>query len=195
MSITGNTVKAPRTGSCMRIDACRRVAVAGNVCYRAAQGYGVHVSGPTAEDVAISGNVMSENGAGGVFAGTAVSRIAVSGNSIRTDGAAPAITLPDSDSRTAANFTETPPIVPAARSLSVPRDIVLATVTGTATVSGLDPAAAEAGRALYLRFADRCQVTSGPNLVLASNFEAPANSVLSLACDGIKWYETARTVD
>jgi hypothetical protein len=61
-------------------------------------------------------------------------------------------------------------------------------------VSGLDRAAAETGRALYLRFADGCRVTSGPNLVLASNHQARADSVVSLACDRTKWYETARAV-
>jgi hypothetical protein len=44
---------------------------------------------------------------------------------MHTDGAGPAITVDGADSKTAANFTDTPPTVPAARTLSVPRDLVL----------------------------------------------------------------------
>ena len=197
LAISGNTIKAPGLGSCVRINSCQRVTVVGNVAYNASQGYGVYVSAasPASADITIAGNVLSNNGAGGVAAVGESTRVAASGNTVHTAGAGSAVLLSGPANRTAANYTDTSTTVRAAQRLSVPRDVTFATVTGTTPISELDSATAEVGRALFLRFTEGATVMSGQNLVLASTFQAPVNGVLSLVCDGVTWYETARSVD
>ncbi|HME03569.1 MAG TPA: right-handed parallel beta-helix repeat-containing protein [Solirubrobacteraceae bacterium] len=195
LGITGNTIRDPLLGSCVRVDECQRVTISGNVGYGASQGYGVLVTSSTSTGITVAGNVLSTNGAGGVAARSEARQMAVSGNSILTAGVGSAITLSGAENTTAANYTDTSAVIPAASRLSLPRDVTVATVTGTATISELDTAEAEVGRVLYLRFAEGGAVAGGPNLILASPFIAPANSVLSLVCDGTTWYETSRSIN
>jgi hypothetical protein len=197
VSVAGNMIKSPGIGHCVEISSSQRITITGNVGYSAASGYGVHVgsASPASADISIVGNSLSANGLGGVAAVAEATRITVSGNTINTGGAGTAVSLNGASNKVAANYTDTSATIPSATKLSVPRDVTLATVTGSTTITELDGANAEVGQMLFLRFRDGCTIQSGANLVLASTFTAPANGVLSLACDGMKWYETARSVD
>jgi hypothetical protein len=197
VSVAGNMIKSPGAGNCVEISSSQRVSVTGNVGYGATSGYGVHVSSasPASTDISVVGNALSANGLGGVASVAEATRVTVSGNTIYTGGAGTAVSLNGASNRVAANYTDTSATIPSATKLSVPRDVTLATVTGSTTITELDNANVEVGQMIFLRFRDGCTIQSGSNLVLASTFTTPANGVLSLVCDGTKWYETARSVD
>lgn len=68
-------------------------------------------------------------------------------------------------------------------------------VTGSATITSVNPS--YPGRRITLRFSAGSpgQVTDGSNLVLAGNFSATTDDTLSLICDGTNWYETGRSTN
>lgn len=66
-------------------------------------------------------------------------------------------------------------------------------VTGAVEVKKIAPG--EAGQAVTLVFASTPKVVDGENLKLAGNLEATADDTLTLICDGVNWYENARSVN
>lgn len=64
-------------------------------------------------------------------------------------------------------------------------------VTGSSTINSI--AALAPGTVLTVLFTGSPTVTDGSNLKLASSFEASADDVLRLICDGTDWYEVCRS--
>lgn len=65
-------------------------------------------------------------------------------------------------------------------------------VSGTTGITSIT--AGYVGRQVILRFSNIVTVTSGSNLILNGNYTSAANGTLKLFCDGVNWYEVARTV-
>jgi hypothetical protein len=56
-------------------------------------------------------------------------------------------------------------------------------------------ATGHSGHVVTLIFAGILTVTDGSNLKLASSYTTTADDTLTLACDGVSWYEVARSVN
>lgn len=199
MVIAGNTIQAKTaTGNAISVSGSRRLSIVGNVLYGAPSGIGLYIhegSGPAVSAVSVTGNVIVGNGTGGVLAeSTSTSAVAVSGN-VLTENGGKEVTLVGSNNTTAGNYTDTSATIPSAGIITIPRDVGVATVTGTTTISGIEDTTAEIGRTAVLIIHEGLTLKSGTNLVLASTFVAPAKSTLTLASDGTTWFEVARSAN
>jgi hypothetical protein len=67
-------------------------------------------------------------------------------------------------------------------------------ITGTTTITSI-AASGHGGRQIVFYFTQVCQVTDGSNLKLNGNFTSAADATLTLACDGVNWYECTRSTN
>lgn len=66
-------------------------------------------------------------------------------------------------------------------------------VTGTTEIKKIT--ASTAGRVVFLKMKESVKFVDGENLKLAGNFEATADDILQLVCDGTNWYEVGRNAN
>jgi hypothetical protein len=85
------------------------------------------------------------------------------------------------------------PTVAAGDTIAIPAGSTMATITGTATINSIVAGAVE--QRVTLLFKASVTVTDGSNLNLAGSFAATADDTLTLVCDGVAWFETARSVN
>ena len=84
------------------------------------------------------------------------------------------------------------PVIASASTLALPdvgSDLIQ--VTGTTSVTGIF--ASQPGRTVTLEFVSGLSMFNGGNLILASNYTAPATGTITLSCDGINWFEDSRS--
>ncbi len=86
------------------------------------------------------------------------------------------------------------PTVASVANLVLPQDQDVILVSGTSTITSI-PASGHSGRTVQLVFQGVLTVTDGSNLRLAGNFVTTADDTLTLGCDGVNWYEAARSVN
>jgi hypothetical protein len=84
--------------------------------------------------------------------------------------------------------------VASAAALTLPQGVRVVTVTGTTGITSI-VATGHSGHVVTLIFAGILTVTDGSNLKLASSYTTTADDTLTLACDGVSWYEVARSVN
>lgn len=84
--------------------------------------------------------------------------------------------------------------VASAAALTLPQGVRVITVTGTTTITSI-VATGHGGAVITLIFAGILTVTDGSNLKLAGNFATTADDTITLACDGVSWFEVARSVN
>ena len=68
------------------------------------------------------------------------------------------------------------------------------TISGTTTITSLT-ATGHNGAVVTLIFAGVLTFTDGGNLRLAGNFVTTADDTITLACDGVNWFEVSRSVN
>ena len=90
---------------------------------------------------------------------------------------------------TSASYT-----VASAATVTLPvTDGQMITITGTTGITSIT--ASWPGRVVYLKFNGSLTVTDGSNLLLAGNFVATVDDILTLICDGTNWREIARAAN
>lgn len=97
--------------------------------------------------------------------------------------------------RTAVNYGRGTDIASAA-TISIPTDGTVFHVTGAVNVTnGITVNTWDNGRTVHLIFDSTPTVTDTGTSVLAGNFVATANDVLTITCDGTNWYEVSRSAN
>lgn len=194
ISVYGNTIRNPVLGFGICLSGSQRIAVCANAIYDAPEGSAIFISKEQAiesSNIAVTGNV-AENNAGGITVLEETQGVAIADN-VMVGNRGFEIWQSGPAGVTNGNYTDTAISITAASELIVQREARVIEITGSTTITSISASTSEAGKRLVIRFLSTCTVLSGNNLVLASEFKASANSVLSLACDGSSWYETSRS--
>ena len=88
-----------------------------------------------------------------------------------------------------------PTLTPAATTMVVPQGYDAVLVAASATAMTTIPPGGHAGRTVRFICVGVSTFTDGGNLKLAGNFVTTADDVLTMSCDGVNWYEAARSVN
>jgi hypothetical protein len=92
-----------------------------------------------------------------------------------------------------AGTTPRQPSIASAGTITIPPGVTSATITGTATITSIDPG--DPGQEVTLIFAAAATVTDGSNLKLAGHMVATADDTLTLLSNGTSWFEKGRSVN
>ena len=93
--------------------------------------------------------------------------------------------------------TATDPIVPSvasATALTLPQGSRVITVTGTTNITSV-LVSGWTGKQVTLIFTGALTFTDGSNLRLNGNFVTTTDDTITIACDGLNWYEVARSAN
>jgi parallel beta-helix repeat protein len=167
----------------IRINTCTGWVVDGNVLSdsNSKMDYGIFVSGGDQTTLVVTNNIVKDSVLTG-FRGKAGPEAIRTYSGNYWGGPIP---------------TTTDPIVPtvaSATALTIPQDQDVVIVSGTTTITSV-LVGGHTGRRVTLIFSGILTFTDGSNLLLAGNFVTTANDTITIACDGLNWYEVARSVN
>lgn len=158
--------------------------ISSNIISDAAGGmfHGIYVAGGTQSSQSIFNNQVFESSDTAIRFASASTSIGMFKDNllIGTNGAAFNNTLA--------------PVVASATTISLPTAHDVVTISGTATIN-LISVEGHSGHIVTLIFQAAATVTDGSNLVLSGNFTASADDCLTLACNGLNWYEVSRSLN
>lgn len=87
-----------------------------------------------------------------------------------------------------------PTVASVAGAMTLPQGYRVLHISGTLTTTSI-PVSGHTGAVITLIYDSTAALTDGSNLTLNGNFTATANDAITLACDGLNWYEVSRSTN
>lgn len=164
--------------------------VTGNSLQGAMAAGGIRLAGVASDELAITGNVITQTNAAHdaiYVTGSTIPEFVVSGNADNANNHF------NSATSTLGNSYDLQSVASAA-AVTLPYGSGVFRVTGTTNITSI-VATGHSGRNVTLIFYGSLTFTDGSNLKLAGDFMTTADDVITLTCDGTNWYEVSRSAN
>ena len=167
----------------IKVNTCTGWVIDGNIIRdaNAKMDYGIFIAGGDQTTLTVINNIVPNSVLAAFRAKTGPETIRLSDNNYWGG------TLP----------TATDPIVPSvasATALTLPQGSRVITVTGTTNITSV-LVSGWTGKQVTLIFTGALTFTDGSNLRLNGNFVTTTDDTITIACDGLNWYEVARSAN